>query len=64
MFNEIDIQRDKADGSTGQNVRVPLSYGPQTQSLGTVVFEAHRIVELLHSVLYFHLLYLFEYQFH
>jgi hypothetical protein len=29
MFNEIDIQRDKADGSTGQNVRVPLSYGPK-----------------------------------
>ena len=29
MFNEIDIQRDNADGSTGQNVRVPLSYGPK-----------------------------------
>ena len=29
MFNEIDIQRDNADGSTGQNIRVPLSYGPK-----------------------------------
>ena len=27
MFNEIDIQRD-VDGSATQNVRVPLSYGP------------------------------------
>ena len=29
MFNEIDIQRDNADGSTTQNVRVPLAYGPK-----------------------------------
>ena len=29
MFNEVDIQRDNADGSTSQNVRVPLSYGPK-----------------------------------
>tara|TARA_X000000368_G_C22937416_1_gene670521 strand:- start:278 stop:1105 length:828 start_codon:yes stop_codon:yes gene_type:complete len=29
MFNEIDIQRDNADGSATQNVRVPLSYGPK-----------------------------------
>ena len=29
MFNEIDIQRDNADGSTSQNIRVPLSYGPK-----------------------------------
>ena len=26
MFNEIDIQRDNANGSTTQNVRVPLAY--------------------------------------
>ena len=29
MFNEIDIQRDNKDGTTAQNVRVPLSYGPK-----------------------------------
>jgi len=29
MFNEIDIQRDNSDGTTTQNVRVPLSYGPK-----------------------------------
>ena len=29
MFNEIDIQRDNADGTTSQNIRVPLSYGPK-----------------------------------
>ena len=29
MFNEIDIQRDNADGTTTQNIRVPLSYGPK-----------------------------------
>ena len=27
MFNEIDIQRDNADGTQTQNIRVPLSYG-------------------------------------
>ena len=26
MFNEIDIQRDNADGTTTQNIRVPLSF--------------------------------------
>jgi hypothetical protein len=29
MFNEIDIMRDKADGSPTQYIRVPLSYGPK-----------------------------------
>ena len=29
MFNEIDIQRDNQAGTTTQNVRVPLSYGPK-----------------------------------
>ena len=29
MFNEIDIQRDNANGTATQNIRVPLSYGPK-----------------------------------
>ena len=29
MFNEIDIQRDNQAGTTTQNIRVPLSYGPK-----------------------------------
>ena len=36
MFNEIDIQRDNADGSTAQNVRVPLSYGPKQKFVARV----------------------------
>ena len=36
MFNEIDIQRDNADGSTSQNVRVPLSYGPKQKFIARV----------------------------
>ena len=36
MFNEIDIQRDNADGTTTQNVRVPLSYGPKQKFIARV----------------------------
>ena len=36
MFNEIDIQRDNADGSTAQNIRVPLSYGPKQKFIARV----------------------------
>ena len=36
MFNEIDIQRDNANGTATQNIRVPLSYGPKQKFIARI----------------------------